>query len=144
MFGKNTNTSMDILGVKYELGPNTSMDILGVKYEFGPSVFYLFGPPDSVYRTSSFHFKTWNTNFGNKIVEDGSIFFWTWKSKTNFCCLFQNKNRSKIKEFKIFPKIVSFFAWFQLDLITKNSTNCPSSSWILWICNLGTSVRDQM
>ena len=29
------------------------MDILGVKYEFGPSVFYLFGPPDSVYRTSS-------------------------------------------------------------------------------------------
>ena len=23
---------------------NTSMDILGVKYEFGPSVFYLFGP----------------------------------------------------------------------------------------------------
>ena len=27
---------------------------LGVKYEFGPSVFYLFGPPDSVYRTSSF------------------------------------------------------------------------------------------
>ena len=32
------NTSMDILGVKYEFGPNTSMDILGVKYEFGPSV----------------------------------------------------------------------------------------------------------
>ena len=31
---------------------NTSMDILGVKYEFGPSVFYLFGPPDSVYRIS--------------------------------------------------------------------------------------------
>ena len=23
---------------------NTSMDILGVKYEFSPSVFYLFGP----------------------------------------------------------------------------------------------------
>ena len=23
---------------------NTSMDILGDKYEFGPSVFYLFGP----------------------------------------------------------------------------------------------------
>ena len=23
---------------------NTSMDILGVKYEFDPSVFYLFGP----------------------------------------------------------------------------------------------------
>ena len=32
---------------------NTSMDILGVKYEFGPSGFYLFGPPDLVYRTSS-------------------------------------------------------------------------------------------
>ena len=34
---------------------NTSMDILGVEYEFGPSVFYLFGPPDSVYRISSFY-----------------------------------------------------------------------------------------
>ena len=40
------NTSMDILGVKYEFGPS-------VFYLFGPSVFYLFGPPDSVYRTSS-------------------------------------------------------------------------------------------
>ena len=38
------NTSMNILGVKYEFGPNTSMDISGVKYAFGPSFFYLFGP----------------------------------------------------------------------------------------------------
>ena len=39
------NTSMDILGVKYEFGPSVK--------KFGPSVFYLFGPPDSVYPTSS-------------------------------------------------------------------------------------------
>ena len=47
------NTSMDILGVKYEFGPLVFYLFGPSVKKFGPSVFYLFGPPDSVYRTSS-------------------------------------------------------------------------------------------
>ena len=48
------NTSMDILGVKYEFDPSVFYLFGPSVKKFGPSVFYLFGPPDSVYRTSSY------------------------------------------------------------------------------------------
>ena len=47
------NTSIDILGVKYEFGPLVFYLFGPLVIFFGPSVFYLFGPPDSIYRTSS-------------------------------------------------------------------------------------------